>query len=376
MLELILAVALATTVSFICSITEAAFYSIPLSRIERMRKEGRKAGEILYALRMDVEKPITAILTLNTVAATAGASVAGAAAVHVFGDAYLVLFTAGFTLLILLLGEIVPKTTGVAYARQLAPALAKPLLVMVWLCLPVIWLFGRLVRLIRSRQTEPDADEDDIRALVTLTRRQGTLKPYEESAIRNILALDDKHVNEIMTPRTVVFSLPSDMTVGEAMEANKAWPHTRIPVYEGEDAEEVVGVVYRRQVYEAAANDHLDMRLSDLMRPVRFVLENLTLDRLLRKFLESRMHLFVVLDEYGGMAGVVSLEDVLEEMLGSEIVDETDQVVDMRELARLRRSELVPGARGVPDDNAPKAPADGPKQSQGSGRVDNSGGNT
>jgi len=346
MLELILAVALATSVSFLCSITEAAFYSIPLSRIERMRKDGSKTGEILHALRMDVEKPITAILTLNTAANTAGAAIAGAAAVQVFGDQSLALFTAGFTLLLLLLGEIVPKTTGVAYARQLAPALAKPLLVMVWLCLPVIWLFGRLIRLIGKRQKGPEADEDDIRAVVSLTRQAGGIKPYEESAIRNILALDDKRVDEIMTPRTVVFSLPASMTVSEAMEVNKTWPHTRIPVFEGEDAEEIVGVVYRRQVFQAAANDQLELRLGDLMRPVRFVLENLTLDRLLRKFLESRMHLFVVLDEYGGMAGVVSLEDVLEEMLGSEIVDETDQVVDMRELARMRRSELVPGGRG------------------------------
>ena len=346
MLELILAVTLAVAVSFLCSITEAAFYSFPMSGVERLRKEGKRSGEILHALRLDVEKPITAILTLNTVAATAGAAVAGAAAVQVFGDASLALFTAAFTMLILLMGEIVPKTMGVAYARQLAPALAKPLLAMVWLCLPMIWLFGRLVRLIRSRKTGPEADEDDIRALVTLTRQQGILKPYEESAIRNILALDDKRVDEIMTPRTVVFSLPASMTVAEAMDANKTWPHTRIPVYEGEDAEEIVGVVYRRQVFAAAAGDHLELRLGDIMRPVRFVLENLTLDRLLRKFLESRMHLFVVLDEYGGMAGVVSLEDVLEEMLGSEIVDETDQVVDMRELARLRRSELVPGGRG------------------------------
>lgn len=368
MLELILAVALATTVSFLCSITEAAFYSFPLSRIERMRKEGKKAGEILYALRMDVEKPITAILTLNTVAATAGAAVSGAAAVQVFGDQYLALFTAAFTMLILLLGEIVPKTTGVAYARQLAPALAKPLLVMVWLCMPVIWLFGRLIRLIGKGQKGHETDEDDIRAVVSLTRQAGVIKPYEESAIRNILALDDKRVDEIMTPRTVVFSLPATMTVGEAMEANKTWPHTRIPVFEGEDVEEIVGVVYRRQVFEAAANDHLDMRLGEFMRPVRFVLENLTLDRLLRKFLESRMHLFVVLDEYGGMAGVVSLEDVLEEMLGSEIVDETDQVVDMRELARLRRSELVPAAGS--------GPASGPTGSSGPGRVDNPGSNT
>jgi CBS domain containing-hemolysin-like protein len=341
-------VALAVVVSFFCSITEAAFYSFPMSGVERLRKEGKKSGEILHALRLDVEKPITAILTLNTAAATAGAAVSGAAAVQVFGETSLALFTAAFTLLILLLGEIVPKTAGVAYARQLAPALAKPLMVMVWLCLPVIWLFGRLMRAIRSRKTGPEADEDDIRALVTLTRQQGVLKPYEESAIRNILALDNKRTGEIMTPRTVVFSLSASMTVGEAMAACKTWPHTRVPVYEGEDAEDVVGVVHRRQIFEAAANDRELATLGALMKPVRFVSENVTLDKLLRNLLESRMHLFVVLDEYGGMAGVVTLEDVLEELLGTEIVDETDEVVDMRELARRRRSELAQGKRPAP----------------------------
>lgn len=346
MLELILAVALATAVSFLCSLTEAAFYSFPLSRVEQLRKEGKKAGEILSELRRDVEKPITAILTFNTAAATAGAAVAGAAAVKVFGEDSLGWFTAAFTMLILLLGEIVPKTTGVAYARQLAPFLAKPLKWMVFLCLPVIWLFGGVVQLIRKRKKTPDADEDDIRALVSLTRQQGILKPYEESAIKSILALDSKRVAEIMTPRTVVFSLPAEMTVDEAMEAHRSWPHTRVPVYEDEDSEEIVGVVYRRQVFEAAADDQGGLTLGELMKPVRFVMENLTLDRALRNFLESRMHLFVVLDEYGGVAGVVTLEDVLEELLGSEIVDETDEVVDMRELAKRQRSTLAPARRG------------------------------
>lgn len=361
MLELILAVAIAVAVSFFCSITEAAFYSFPASRIEKLRREGKRSGDILHALRKDVEKPITAILTLNTLAATAGAAVAGAAAVKVFGEEGLALFTAFFTLLILLLGEIVPKTTGVAYSRTLAPWLAKPLMGIVWLCLPVIWLFGRLIRLIGRRQKHPEADEDDIRALVSITRQAGVIKPYEESAIRNILALDSKRVGDIMTPRTVVFSLQQDMTVAQALEEHKTWPHTRIPVYEGEDAEQILGVVYRRQVFEAAANDLEHLRLADIMKPVRFVLENLTLDRLLRKFLESRMHLFVVLDEYGGMAGVVTLEDVLEEMLGSEIVDETDQVVDMRELAQKRRSEVVAARRAEPGE--------GPEQDSGPGKA-------
>ncbi|SNS01250.1 Hemolysin, contains CBS domains [Humidesulfovibrio mexicanus] len=342
MLELILAVALATGVSFLCSLTEAAFYSFPMSRIEQLRREGRKAGDILAELRRDMERPITAVLTFNTAANTAGAAVAGAAAVKVFGDESLALFTAAFTLLLLVLGEIVPKTTGVAYARQLAPFLATPLKWLIFVCLPVVWLLGSLTRYIRKRQKAPQADEDDIRALVSLTRQQGILKPYEESAIRSILALDSKRVAEIMTPRTVVFCLPAEMTVDEAMEAHKNWPHTRVPVYEGEDSEDIVGVVYRRQVYEAAAEDRGGTALGALMRPVRFVGENLTLDKALRSFLESRQHLFVVLDEYGGVAGVVTLEDVLEELLGSEIVDETDEVVDMRELARRRRSAAAP----------------------------------
>ncbi len=346
MLELLFAVVLATAVSFICSITEAAFYSFPPSQVEKLRKEGKKVGQLLDDLRRDVERPITAILTFNTAAATAGAAVAGAAAVKVFGEDSLGWFTAAFTVLILLLGEIVPKTTGVAYARQLAPRLALPLKWMVFLCLPMIWLTGSLVKLIRKRSKGPEADEDDIRALVSLTRQQGILKPYEESAIKSILALDSKRVAEIMTPRTVVFSLPAEMTVDEAMTEHRAWPHTRVPVYESEDSEDIVGVVYRRQVFEAAADDHGDLTLADLMRPVRFVVENLTLDKALRSFLESRMHLFVVLDEYGGMAGVVTLEDVLEELLGSEIVDETDEVVDMRELARRQRSELAAAKRG------------------------------
>lgn len=346
MLELILAVILATGVSFLCSLTEAAFYSFPMSRIEQLRRQGKKAGDLLADMRRDVEKPITAILTFNTAANTAGAAVAGAAAVKIFGEDSLGWFTAVFTMIILILGEIVPKTTGVAYARQLAPFMAKPLKWMIFFCLPVIWLLGSLVRAIRRRQNTPEADEDDIRALVSLTRQQGVLKPYEESAIKSILSLDSKRVAEIMTPRTVAFTLPAEMTVEQAMAQHRAWPHTRVPVYEGEDSEDIVGVVYRRQVFEAAADDLGHLTLGDLMKPVRFVMENLTLDKALRSFLESRTHLFVVLDEYGGMAGVVSLEDVLEELLGSEIVDETDEVVDMRELARRRRNALAAAKRG------------------------------
>jgi CBS domain containing-hemolysin-like protein len=342
MLTLVVAVAAAVLISAFCSMSEAALYSVPWSWIERLRKNGRPSGELLFALRSNVEKPITAILTLNTIANTAGAAVAGAAASAVFGAEDLWLFTALFTVVILAIGEILPKTVGVAYSRPVSVAIAAPLKYLILALLPIIWAGGLLARLVSPRRKDPMSSEEDLRAVVSLTRREGIIKPLEELSIKNILSLDRKTASDIMTPRTVVFSLPAQMTVAEARgDRGVVWPHSRIPVFDADDPENIVGIVYRREVLEALANDQDDVRLSDLMKPVRFVLDTMPLDRVLVKFLESRMHLFVVLDEYGGVSGVVSLEDVLEEILGKEIVDETDQVADMRELARTRREELL-----------------------------------
>lgn len=341
MFELLVVVGLATLVSALCSLSEAVLYSVPWSHLEQMRKSGKKSGVLLFDLRNNVERPIAAILTLNTVANTAGAAVAGAIAAVIFGSDSLIYFSAIFTMIILVFAEIIPKTMGVMYSKQLAGFLAKPLCLLVLVLSPVIWMMGQVTRLVGRKKIGPDATEEDLRAVLSLTRRAGVIKPYEEMSIRNILTLDTKMVKDILTPRTVIFSFPVELTVGEARKLKTAWPHSRIPVYEDDDQEDVVGVVYRRELLEALANDQDDLVLSQLMKPVQFVLESMTLDKLLIRFLESRMHMFIVLDEYGGLAGLVTLEDVLEEILGSEIVDETDQVVDMRELARQRRRQLV-----------------------------------
>ncbi|SDB01721.1 Hemolysin, contains CBS domains [Desulfonatronum thiosulfatophilum] len=337
MFELLVVVGLATLVSGLCSLSEAVLYSVPWSHLEQMRKSGKKSGLLLFDLRNNVERPIAAILTLNTVANTAGAAVAGAFAAALFGTESLIYFSAIFTVIILVFAEILPKTIGVMYSRQLAGFLAKPLCGMVLVFSPVIWLMDRVTRLIGRKKSGPDTSEDDLRAVISLTRRAGVIKAHEELSIRNILTLDTKMVKDILTPRTVIFSFPSELTVGQARKLKTAWPHSRIPVYDEDDQEDIVGLVYRRELLEALANDQDDLVLSKLMKPVQFVLETTTLDKLLVRFLESRMHMFIVLDEYGGLAGLVTLEDVLEEILGSEIVDETDQVVDMRELARQRR---------------------------------------
>ncbi|BAV91552.1 CNNM domain-containing protein [Candidatus Desulfovibrio trichonymphae] len=340
MLVLALAVGLAVAISFTCSLTEAALYAVPWSAIERMRRAGHAAGETLYRLRNAISKPIAAILTLNTTANTAGATVAGAAFVAAFGAEHMPVFAFTFTLLILAFGEIVPKTLGVAYATPLAGLLARPLAVTVTLFAPIIWLSGRLTRLISPPSAGPAISEDDICAVTSLSRQAGQIKAYEELFIRNVLALDQKHVYEIMTPRTVVFSLPDDITVEDAYNDQRIWHFSRIPVH-GEDNEDLLGVVERRTLTRCLQSCKTDAKLSEIMCPIHFILEKQTLDVLLSDLLKARVHLFAVLDEYGGLAGVVSLEDVLEEILGSEIMDESDRVADLRALARERREALV-----------------------------------
>lgn len=339
MLTLILAVCAAVLISFSCSLAEAAIYAIPWSAIEQLRDSGRKSGQLLFKLRSEVDKPIAAILTLNTVANTAGSTVAGAAFLAVYGPGEMALFAACFTMLILVFGEIVPKTLGVAYCVSIGRFLASPLNFLIFILSPILWLTGLLTRLLSPPKNGPDISEDDIRAMTSLSRKAGQIKPYEEDFVRNVLDLDQKRVYDIMTPRTVVFSLPDDITVGEAYRDPGIWHFSRIPVY-GEDNEDLVGLVERRSLGQHYAENKLDLPLSAIMRPLHFVQETQTLDVLLRELLHSRVHLFAVLDEYGGLAGVVSLEDVLEEMLGSEIVDESDNVPDLRELARQRRKAL------------------------------------
>lgn len=339
MLILVLAVGAAILISFSCSLAEAALYAIPWSAIEQLRDAGRRSGQLLYKMRMKVDKPIAAILTLNTVANTAGSTVAGAAFLSVYGSEHMALFATVFTILILAFGEIVPKTLGVAHCVWIGRVLARPIWLLIKCLAPVLWLTGLLTRLLKPADDAPEVSEDDIRAMTRLSRQAGRIQPYEENFVRNVLSLDQKRVYDIMTPRTVVFSLPEDLTVEEAYKDPRIWHFSRIPVY-SEDNEDLVGLVERRTMGQLYAQDKENVTLQNIMRPLHFVQETQTLDILLREFLKTRVHLFAVLDEYGGLAGVVSLEDVLEEILGSEIMDESDRVADLRALARERRKAI------------------------------------
>ena len=339
MIELILAVSLAISISAVCSLFEAVLYSVPLRHIETMVRANKPGGRILKELRRHVERPIAAVLSLNTIANTAGAAFAGAAATAVFGHRWLGYFSALFTVAILIFSEIIPKTAGVVYGRSLVGFVAYPLKGLVWIMAPAIVLTRFLTRLIRRERRDEAITAEEIQVMAHLSRRSGGILFYQEQIIDSILTLQEKMVKDVMTPRTVVFSLSEHLTLQQAMVAAGGWEHSRIPVYD-EGIEDVVGLVHTKDILMALAQGKNEKPLSELMRPVHFVAETAKLNEVLAEFLELRQHLFVVIDEYGGLSGLISLEDILEEILGREIVDESDKVADKRELARQRRRKL------------------------------------
>jgi len=340
MLELILAMSFAVFISAGCSLFEAVLYALPIRHIELMAKAGKPGGKIFKKMRENVDRPIAAILSLNTIANTAGAAVAGAAATAVFGHEWLFYFSIFFTLIILVISEIIPKTAGVVYVRELAPFVAYPLKLLVWLMTPAIWLSGLITQLFYRGKTKESVTAKEIRIMAEMSLRTGGIKPYQEKTIENILTLQNKKVKDVMTPRTVIFSLNQLLTLSEAIKAAGRWEHSRIPVFD-KSPEDVVGIVHTRDVLVALAGEQTEDHLANLMRPIHFVAESARLNMVLGEFLELKQHLFAVIDEYGGLAGLISLEDILEEILGREIVDEFDQVADKRELARKRRRQVT-----------------------------------
>jgi CBS domain containing-hemolysin-like protein len=341
MLELLLVVTAVLMTSAICSLFEAVLYSVPVSRIEALERAGSPTGHMLKELRRRVDRPIAAVLSLNTIANTGGGAIAGALAAQVFGG-NIWLFSCVFTLAILVFSEVLPKTIGVVYARGLAPWIARPLQGLVWWFRPLITLTQHATKLVWSGQHEQRVSDDELLTMVGLGLRSGDLQPHEARVIRNVLAFERRTAAEVMTPRTVVFTLEAQTTVGDAAQNSELEKYSRVPVFEGV-AEDLVGVVHKVDILKSVANDQFDMTLTALMRPIHFVVDTTSLDLLLRGFLERRQHAAAVINEFGSFTGLVTLEDVLEELLGREIVDEFDQVTDQRAFAKRRRAETLRG---------------------------------
>ncbi|MEE2754225.1 MAG: hemolysin family protein [Candidatus Latescibacterota bacterium] len=345
MIELVIAVIAVVVISAMCSLFEAVLLSSPLSHVEKLAQDENKSGQIFRSLRRSVDRPLSAILSLNTIANTGGAAIAGAAFLRVYGseDSHDIYFQILLTLAVLFLSEVIPKTVGAVYSRQLTTWVARPLYALVFLLRPLIALTGLATRLVSKGSDQgQDISGEDLQSLARLGASTGAIEDDEAKVIHNILSLKEKEAREVMTPRTVVFALPETATVEAARQESGTWAHSRIPVY-ADEFEDIVGIVLRRDILAALARDRDQVQLSVLMRPVHFVSESTDLDRILDMFLEKRQHMFVVIDEYAGLAGVLTLEDVLEEILGQQIVDELDQVEDMRELARRRRQQTIKG---------------------------------
>lgn len=340
MFELLLTVTFVLVVSAGCSLFEAVLYSVPRRYIEAKVQEGSSNWKTFKSMRSNVEKPISAILSLNTIANTAGAAFAGSAASAAFGTEWLPYFSAFFTLAVLIFSEIIPKTAGVVYSKAVGAFIGYPLKMLVVVMMPFIWLTGLVTRLIAKSRAEESVTAEELRIMARMSVRSGAIKAYQEQAIERILTLQEKRVKDVMTPRTVIFSLSEHLTLEEVSGLQTGWEHSRFPVYD-RSTEDIVGIVLTKEVFMALAAGKKQLRLTHLMRPVHFVAEAAPLNRVLMEFLQLRQHLFVVLDEYGGLSGLISLEDILEEILGREIMDESDQVADKRELARRRRRSVA-----------------------------------
>lgn len=332
----IASVATVIIVSAMCSLSEASIYAVRRPFIRTLTATGSAAGPVLESFKDNMERPIAAILIVNTAANTAGAAVAGAQASALFGPESLIWFSLVFTLMVLLISEIFPKILGVVYNRPVARLVAVPWRFAIVVLHPIVWLVEHVSQWLKPSGQVFAAPEEEVKQLAQISADEGSISVDEAAMVRNVLALDDLTAHDVMTPRTVVFRLPSTMTLAEVREHVDEWHHSRIPIYDPQDSDRWTGLVRAADLLAAMAAGDKDTTLDKLSRPLHYVPESTHGHTLLHRFIEEKTHLFAVVDEFGGMAGVVTLEDVFESLIGREIVDEVDKVADLRQMA-LRR---------------------------------------
>lgn len=322
----------AIALSALCSMLEATLLSTPLSYITGLEEQGVKGALRLKKLKQNSDRPISAILCLNTIANTVGASIVGSLVYEVYGDALVGIFSTVFTLCILLFSEIIPKTIGTSYWRSLALPASVIINAMIFISFPLVWILEHIQRLISSRSTQVSVSREDISAMVSVATEEEVIEKDEKKMIQNLLKLDEVTAHEIMTPSVVVEMVPGSMTIKEFYDSENT--HSRILVYDEENDEYVIGYVLRQEVLEKMAEDRFSSTLNDILRPILTFGEEDSVADIWEKLLEKKEHISAILDEYGSLRGIVTMEDVIETMLGQEIVDEKDEVVDMQEFAK------------------------------------------
>ena len=307
--------------------------STPISFITGLEEQGVKGAKRLKQLKQHPDRPISAILCLNTIANTVGASIVGSLVYEVYGDAIVGIFSTAFTFAILIFAEIIPKTIGTSYWRSLAIPASVIINGMIFIAFPLVWLLEKLTSLISSKSTQVSVSREDISAMVSVATEEEVIEKEEKKMIQNLLKLDEITAHEIMTPSAVVEMAEAHMTIREFYDSEEL-THSRIPVYDDENDEYVIGYVLRQEILEKMAEDKFTTKLDEITRPIMTFKEEDTVSDIWEKMLEKKEHISVILDEYGSVRGIVTMEDVIETMIGHEIVDETDEVVDMQEYAK------------------------------------------
>jgi CBS domain containing-hemolysin-like protein len=329
---LLIYLAIAIGASFLCSVLEAVLLSVTPSFVEQISSKKPRAAKRLVKVKAQLDESLSSILILNTFAHTMGAAGVGSQAMQVFGAKWETLIAVLLTLAILYFSEIIPKTLGATFWRKLAIPSAFVISWLVKLVYPLVWIATRLTRLFSSDKGDQITREEII-ALASLGHKDGNLIAHENQYLSNLLKLREIRTEQVLTPRSVVHMLNENTTITAALDDDKTVQFTRMPVY-GANIDDIIGIVNKRDLFQAERKGNGTAIIASKIKAMTRVSEKLPVQKLLDMFIKNREHLFLVEDEFGQTAGVVTLEDAIETLLGREIVDETDAVEDMQELAR------------------------------------------
>ncbi|NGP89815.1 CNNM domain-containing protein [Fodinibius halophilus] len=356
---LIFYLSLAIGVSFLCSLLEATLLSVSHSYIAIMERKGVRTGKLLRRYKEDIDRPLSAILSLNTIAHTVGAAGVGAQAQIVFGDAYVAISSAVLTFLILVLSEIIPKTIGATYWRNLAPFAARTLRILMVSLYPFVVMSQAITRWLSDDNNLPSFSREEFGALADLGVEEGVFEEEESRIFKNLIRFNSLRVKDIMTPRTVVVGFEEDLEVGDVSENVEQLHFSRLPVY-GKERDEITGYVLKNDLLLMMARGETDQQLKELKRDILIVPEMMPLQDFFERLMTKQEHIAIVVDEYGGFAGVVTMEDLVETLLGMEIIDEVDNIEDMQKMARKKWMERAKRLGIVPEDDGETRSLDSP----------------
>ena len=336
----------AMSISFLCSVLEATLMSTPISYITMREDEGYKAATKFKKFKQESSRPIAAILSLNTIANTIGAAGVGAQATAVFGSKWFGLVSVITTILILVFSEIIPKTIGTTRWKSLMGFATRVISVLIVIMYPLVILVEGLTKLVTPKDQESAVSREEVSAMANVAEEEGDLEEDENAIIQNLINMDEIDAADAMTPRVVCATAPESMTMRAFYKDKKYLHHSRIPVYEKDD-EYITGYILRMDALQLLAEDKFDKTLGSIKRERASFRENTPLDQIWDEMLSKDEQIAIIIDEYGSFQGILTLEDVIETLLGSEIVDEKDTVRDMQQFAKDRWHKLNPNAKVI-----------------------------